>query len=526
MPYFPSLMGTLSGGLDERSPDQITDDVLGGNLASTSQMFAQGQAQAMEPPIKIKSETTDSGGLEHTLTMSDQTLQNVMGKMSYLEQALAAMTQEAGRLQAREMRTRQNPLLNVLTQVAGQLAAGDKRLPPVVSALGRASLALNPTPDELAGRRIGLQAEIGRTGLAAAQFGMEQMRERRLQERTTAEIEQKKQDDRTRLFREVGNAAQKGELTDAAIVSQMFQDAGTPKAKADTQAAALVAISQEKRRLAAEAEAAKDERERVAIESRDRNADKRLAVMLSGMGVKQQEKAEQDRAIEEVAQALAPMNKESLNAMNQISGMFGGSRLKIFARARELNPHFNTAQLNRMMDTEKSFTVGKDGQSIQSFDTFLQHAGEVKSTIQNLKLTRSPWLNTPLNKLRARAAGDPTIQRYIVSLEPVKKEFESFLLNQRALYADDRVIAEKMLNDSLSPAQIDAVLNQMGKTARDRFKAMNQRYKRVMGNDIEDSFSPAAHDAAAKIGLDLPVAAPGGTGDPVEDVLRKYAKPK
>ncbi len=127
----------------------------------------------------------------------------------------------------------------------------------------------------------------------------------------------------------------------------------------------------------------------------------------------------------------------------------------------------------------------------------------MKNTISQINLTNSPWINKPLNWLRRNAAGDPNIQRYLVSLEPVKKEFESFLLNQKALYADDRIVANKLLDETLSPKQIEAALNQMGKTARDRFRAMNQRYKRVMGEDVEFAFSPEAEDAAKQIGIEL-----------------------
>jgi hypothetical protein len=44
----------------------------------------------------------------------------------------------------------------------------------------------------------------------------------------------------------------------------------------------------------------------------------------------------------------------------------------------------------------------------------------------------------------------------------------------------------------------------MGKTAKDRFTAMNKRYKSVMGADIEEPFSEEARAAASKIGIPLP----------------------
>ena len=100
-------------------------------------------------------------------------------------------------------------------------------------------------------------------------------------------------------------------------------------------------------------------------------------------------------------------------------------------------------------------------------------------------------------------SGDHGYQSYIASLEPVRKEFEGFLLGGRALYSEDRKSAEILLSDNASPGQQQAALKRLGLTAQDRVNEINHRYRRLMGNDIEDPFSPDAIIGAKKLGINL-----------------------
>jgi hypothetical protein len=378
-------------------------------------------------------------------------------------------------------------------------------MPDWVQGLGRTAAQLNPRPEEIQARRLGVLGEEAKLTEQGIRLSEAQMYHR-------ATLAQRA-DQTAKTFHEIASAAQKGELTDVNTTSQMLQATGVPKEKADLQAKTLVGISKEKQALVSAASAATDARQAAHLKEMARESDNRLAVTLKALTTKTSEKADADKAIEETAQALAPMNKDSLNAMTQVAGMFGSARNKIFARARELNPHFNTAELGRMMDMEKSFTVGKDSVNVQSFDTFLQHAGELHDALNDLYLTNSPALNKPLNWIRKNAAGDPKLQRLVVALEPVGKEFESFLLNQRALYEDDRRQISTLIAADSRPDQLRTALNQMGKTAEDRFKAMNHRYKNVMKEDLTAPFSEDAINAAKKIGLgNLGGAAKSGGG--------------
>jgi hypothetical protein len=214
-----------------------------------------------------------------------------------------------------------------------------------------------------------------------------------------------------------------------------------------------------------------------------------------------------ESAKEEMAQSLARGDMTRIRDVVSLrSSGGGGTALEIFNRARQINPKFSTAEIERKIAMESDLmksTPGSIGGQLQSFGTFLEHAGAASEAINVIRQTSSPLANRPLNWWKENASGDPNYQAFMVSLEPVRKEFEGFLLGGRALYGDDRVQAQKILSDNSSPAQVQAALKQMGHTAKARFNEINFRYKRQMNHDIEDPFPPEAVEAAKKIGVDL-----------------------
>jgi len=224
---------------------------------------------------------------------------------------------------------------------------------------------------------------------------------------------------------------------------------------------------------------------------------------------------ETEQALDIAAQSLA---SGDLSSIREIAGFRGPQLILLYAKVKKLNPAFNIAELNRKIKNEELFTTGQEGTQLKSFDTFLQHAGELHDVIEHLRLTGSPLINKPWNWLRDRAAGNPDIRALVVAAEAPKKEFESFLLNNRALYEMDRKSSDIMLANDSSPAAWASAIKQMGKTAKDRVTAANWRYKRVSKKDLEDPISPEGMAAAEKIGVPFRIgsgpAAGGGAQQP------------
>lgn len=123
------------------------------------------------------------------------------------------------------------------------------------------------------------------------------------------------------------------------------------------------------------------------------------------------------------------------------------------------------------------FTKGKGADQKQSFNTFVGHAGDLSDAVDGMRLSDSPLINKPLNWLRQNAAGDPQIQAYLAKIDPPRKEFETFLLNNHALSEADKQQAAAILNENLSPAAMQAAIKSFAHTAAIRMGALNDRYK-------------------------------------------------
>ena len=215
-------------------------------------------------------------------------------------------------------------------------------------------------------------------------------------------------------------------------------------------------------------------------------------------------RTQEEKMVEQIAKDIAPMDVNSLSQLKTITSMRSDQRSLIYARAKELNPDFNTAEVDRKVKMLDNFTNGKDGQSLQSFGTFLEHAGDANQVVQNIRNGVTPQiLNVPLNALEKHGWGT-TATQLSAALEPVRKEFEGFLLGGRALYAEDRKAAETILSDSSTPAQVQAALKQMAHTVSARYNEMDNRFKNTMKVDISKGIGPlsdAAFNGAEAIGV-------------------------
>jgi hypothetical protein len=142
---------------------------------------------------------------------------------------------------------------------------------------------------------------------------------------------------------------------------------------------------------------------------------------------------------------------------------------------------------------------GKVGTQVTSYNTFLRHTGDLYDAIDSLKNSGYPDWNKNLNWLRTHT-GDPRVKTFLAKLDPVQKEFESFLLNNRALYAEDREAAHGIINENSAPSQMKDALQSLIHTGNARLGETNDTFRRATGSDIPDLISPEAQAALAKVG--------------------------
>jgi hypothetical protein len=205
-----------------------------------------------------------------------------------------------------------------------------------------------------------------------------------------------------------------------------------------------------------------------------------------------------DADIEFAAKSLA---NGDFTSLKDIASMRGDERLKIYARAKQINPNFNTKDIDVKLKTANEFANGKQADQIQSFNTFLGHAGEAATASGNYRRSGSPLINRPLNWIEKNAANDADYQTFVTALQPVRDEYMTFLQNNHALTESDKKAGEVIMSNDSTPAQVEAALKGMSKTAFVRLGALNDRYKRVMGSDFPDLLDQNATDAANLLGL-------------------------
>jgi hypothetical protein len=496
MPDF-SMTGMLPPEQADAAPDNLAaaSSATGGYLKGVKD-----RAQDAEKVSQVESNFNAKTGTWSLENVPHEALQTIIRNSQRFGQIQQIYAQQIEQNQRQQDQMRAHPFANAMAQIAASIGASSKD--PLVRGLGDAAQRLNPTLAELQNRQAGLAK-----GMEGAVEGQSRIASGLLTHAQTAQyhrdqIESKNREDRGRIERDAGITARKGEFDPESYIKELVSAGESPE-RAAAAAGRLEATSNAaKSRLDAEAKA-KEKKEadtKAASDKRLEQGERRLDILTKAVAEKNAEKSSADKAIEETAKSIAAGD---LSSIRDISSFRGSERTKIYARAKEINPNFSVAETQRKIDMEKSFTVGKDGLALQSFGTFLEHAGEVKTALDSVYQSGSPAFNKPMNWWRKNMSGSPEYQKLLTSLEPVKKEFESFLLSGRAMYADDRKQAEVLLNGNSTPAQIASALSQMGKTAKDRYTEMNHRYKRVMGRDLENPFGEEAAQGAKKAGIDL-----------------------
>jgi flagellar basal body rod protein FlgC len=185
--------------------------------------------------------------------------------------------------------------------------------------------------------------------------------------------------------------------------------------------------------------------------------------------------------------------------------------------ARSINPNWNATLYPVKQNANKNYTDSKkEGGQLEAFSNFLNHAGDAAEVTAKWRdkfaVNGSPWINTPMNKLRNKLAGDPDYTAFVAALEPVKKEYMSFLNANRAEHQQDLETMDKILNPDSTPAQIEGALKQLGRTAVLRLDSLDQNYRTAAGGQrFPNLITPKAKQAAAKLGFGNDVE-PYGSG--------------
>jgi hypothetical protein len=228
--------------------------------------------------------------------------------------------------------------------------------------------------------------------------------------------------------------------------------------------------------------------------------------------------------IQELAQNIVVGG--DLAKISDVTSMRGGQRtamanaLHDAAVAAGKNPNDYSAQaLATKAEMYKDYREGKTSNNIQAFDAFLGHAGDALGANEAWRRSSSPLINKPLNWFAKNLSDDPNYVAFTTALEPVRKEFMSFLNANRAEHESDIKTMETVLSNDKSPAQIETALKQLGKSADIRLRSIGTKYHNTMGQDFPNLVSDEGKQTLQRMGItgqpsaasNAPKVAPEGT---------------
>lgn len=176
------------------------------------------------------------------------------------------------------------------------------------------------------------------------------------------------------------------------------------------------------------------------------------------------------------------------------------NRISMAETGKPFDAELSESRYQARKKTIEEFASGTQGDQIQAFNTFLGHAENLSNTVNQLRTTNSPLLNVPLKALR-KAAGESQYAAIEPGVEAVRKEYQNFLSNNRALHLDDIKEGNNLLNDDMSLAQMQAAMKGFAGTAITRVGTLNDRHRRVVGGDAPDLLNDGSRAAIQHFGL-------------------------
>jgi ribosomal protein S13 len=201
------------------------------------------------------------------------------------------------------------------------------------------------------------------------------------------------------------------------------------------------------------------------------------------------------------------------------------------AQSRGLDPaDFSPSALETKANMYEDYSgnkKGSTGQNIVTFDTFLGHVDDALDATDSMRKkliagSPSPIINRSMNWIMNNAKNDTDFAQFQTALEPVRKEFNSFLNANRAEHESDIEMMKTVTSDDSSPAKIEATLKQLAKSADIRLAAMGRKYLGTMGTTYPNLVSDKGKAALQRLGvasqsIPLSIALPRGNGQPLTD---------
>lgn len=204
--------------------------------------------------------------------------------------------------------------------------------------------------------------------------------------------------------------------------------------------------------------------------------------------------------IEAAAQAL--IDPRSLTALRDVVSMRGDQRLRVYVRAKELDPKFDPGLVNQRIRFLQSYEDPKGRAAInrQAINNILQHAGDLSELNKQYGRTNVRFLNSPINTL-SRQFGSEAYVNYATTLGVLKDELSLYFAGGYAPVEKQHEMWLKILNEDATPGQVEAFTKEVVHLGLRRATTFNSQFKKNMGYDDPNMIVPEAAEAGTKLGL-------------------------
>ena len=210
----------------------------------------------------------------------------------------------------------------------------------------------------------------------------------------------------------------------------------------------------------------------------------------------------------EIQQLAKDIVGGDLAKVGDVTSYRGGQRIALanalhaeaIAQGKDPNDWSATA-LKTKADMYEDYKKGKTSDNIQAFDAFLGHANDAMDANDSWRRTGSRLINKPLNEFTKNLKNDPGYISFITALEPVRKEFMSFLNANRAEHESDLKIMQTVLDDAQTPANIETALKQLGKSADIRLRSIGTKWTNTMHQPFPNLISDDGKMTLQRMGI-------------------------
>jgi hypothetical protein len=193
---------------------------------------------------------------------------------------------------------------------------------------------------------------------------------------------------------------------------------------------------------------------------------------------------------------------DNLTALKNITSWRGDQRLKVFAKAKQLDPNFDAGLVDQRIRFLQSYEDPKGRAAInrQAINNILQHAGDLQTENQNFWRAGMRVANTPINAIRSQF-GDETYTRIQLVNTVLKDELSLYFAGGYAPSKEQQGTWDKILSDNATPGQVEAFAKEVVKLGLRRATTFNGQFKKMMGYSDPNMIIPEAMGAANRLGL-------------------------